>query len=206
MTSSPRCTSSLGKWAQSPWSRCYSVLTACPHVLVGATELPNGCGAAVSCSDLVHGSAGRIKDSVERGTPGAIRYTSTKPQQGIVRVALRLGDNNRPCNRDGGLIELPWKVGPALWSADRREKVVACLPASLTCFGAEPAVFVVGSVPFTLLGTGEADHCTRFDDCADRAQIRRGLPSHDTARGVARVGAVEAEPNDADQLRQIILA
>ena len=57
--------------------------------------------------DLVHGSAGRIKDSVERGTPGATRYTSTKPRQGIARIAVRPRDNKRPCKHDGGLIELP---------------------------------------------------------------------------------------------------
>jgi hypothetical protein len=66
-------------------------------------------------------------------------------------------------------------------------------------------VLVVGGVPIALLGTGEAGHRTRFDDCPDQTQIRRGLAGQDAAGGVAGVGAVEAEANAAHHLPQVVL-
>jgi hypothetical protein len=66
-------------------------------------------------------------------------------------------------------------------------------------------VLVVGGVPIALLGTGEAGHRTRFDDCSDQAQIRRRLARHDAAGRVAGVGAVEAEANAAQHLPHVVL-
>jgi hypothetical protein len=45
--------------------------------------------------------------------------------------------------------------------------VVACLLASPTDFCADATVFVMGSVPFALLGTGEARRGAGLDDCPD---------------------------------------
>jgi hypothetical protein len=66
-------------------------------------------------------------------------------------------------------------------------------------------MLVVRGVELALLGAGEAGRRAGFDHCADQAKIGRGLPCHDPAGGIARVGAVEVEPNAADQLRQIAL-
>jgi hypothetical protein len=66
-------------------------------------------------------------------------------------------------------------------------------------------VLVVGGVPIALLGTGEAGHRTRFDDCPNQAQIRRRLAGHDAAGRVAGVGAVEAEANAAHHLPHVVL-
>jgi hypothetical protein len=88
---------------------------------------------------------------------------------------------------------------------DRREKVIACLLAAATDFGADAAVLVVGGVPFALLGTSEASDRTCFDHCADKAEIRSGLACHDAAGGVTGVGAVEAEANAAHHLAHVFL-
>jgi hypothetical protein len=45
-----------------------------------------------------------------------------------------------------------------------------------------------------------------FDHCADDIDVGRSLAGHDTAGRIADVGAVEAEANAADQLRQAALA
>jgi hypothetical protein len=49
----------------------------------------------------------------------------------------------------------------------RCANVVARLLASPTHFCAEATVFVMGGVPFALLGTGEARRCAGLDDCPD---------------------------------------
>ena len=67
--------------------------------------------------------------------------------------------------------------------------------------GADAAVLVVGRVALALFGTGDAGRRTSFDHRDDEAEIGRGLTRHDPARGIACVGAVEVEPNAADQLR-----
>lgn len=88
-------------------------------------------------------------------------------------------------------------------SANRREKVIASLLAAAADCGADATVLVVRGVELALLGAGEAGRRTSFDHCADEAEIGRGLPCHDPAGRIARVGTVEVEPNAADQLRQI---
>jgi hypothetical protein len=45
--------------------------------------------------------------------------------------------------------------------------VVARLLASTTHLRANATVFVMGGVPFALLGTGEARRGAGFDDCPD---------------------------------------
>ena len=67
-------------------------------------------------------------------------------------------------------------------------------------------MLVVDGVPFAFLATGEAGRRTGFERRADHAEISRGLPCHRAAGGVAGVGAVEVQPNAADQLSQIVLA
>jgi hypothetical protein len=90
--------------------------------------------------------------------------------------------------------------------ADRPEKVVARLLAAATDFGAESAVFVMGGVEVALACTDDAGRRTGFDHCPHEAKIRRGLPGDDAAGGVASVGAVEAQSNDAYHLLNIGLA
>jgi hypothetical protein len=89
---------------------------------------------------------------------------------------------------------------------DRREKVVARVLAAATDFGAEPAVLVVGGVPVTLLGAGEAGDATGFDYRPDKAQIRCSLAGHDAAGRVADFSAVEAETNAAHHLPHVVLS
>ena len=66
-------------------------------------------------------------------------------------------------------------------------------------------MFVVGGVPVALLGTGQASHCTDFDHCTDKAQIRPSLACHDAAGRVAGIDTVEAETNAANHLPHVIL-
>jgi len=67
-------------------------------------------------------------------------------------------------------------------------------------------VLVVDGVAFALLATGEAGRRTGFDRRADHAEISRRLPCHRATGGAAGVGAVEVQPNAADQHAQIVLA
>jgi hypothetical protein len=67
-------------------------------------------------------------------------------------------------------------------------------------------MLMVGRVPLALLATRAAGRRAGLDDCADDAEIERGLAGHDAAGGLAGVGAVEAEPNAPDQLLQVFLA
>jgi hypothetical protein len=90
--------------------------------------------------------------------------------------------------------------------AESRQDVVACLLASTTDLGAQAAVLVMGSVPLALLCTCKARHHTRFDRCANEAEIWQRLPREDAAGRVADVGAVEIEPNATYQILQIVLA
>jgi hypothetical protein len=89
--------------------------------------------------------------------------------------------------------------------ANRRYEVVTCILASATDFGADAAVFVVGGVPLALLCTGNTSRRTGFDHCAEKAEIRFGLPCDDTACDVARVSAIEAEANAASQRTYVAL-
>jgi hypothetical protein len=89
--------------------------------------------------------------------------------------------------------------------ANRRYEVVACILASATDLGADAAVFVVGGVPLALLCTRDTSHRTRFDHCAEKAEIRLGLPCDDTACDVAHVSAIEAEANAAHQRAYVAL-
>jgi hypothetical protein len=82
---------------------------------------------------------------------------------------------------------------------------VASLVAAPAGIGAKAAVFVVGGVPVALLGTGQASHCTDFDHCTDKGQIRRSLACHDAGGRVAGIGAVEAETNTTHHLPHVIL-
>jgi len=61
----------------------------------------------------------------------------------------------------------------------------------------------MGGVEVALVGTDDAGRCTGFDHRPHEAKIRRGLPRHDPAGGLAHVGAVEAEANDANHLVDI---
>ena len=61
----------------------------------------------------------------------------------------------------------------------------------------------MGGVEVALTCTDEAGRRTRFDHCPHEAKIRRSLPGHDAAGGVAGVGAVEAQSNDAHHLLDI---
>jgi hypothetical protein len=61
----------------------------------------------------------------------------------------------------------------------------------------------MGGVEVALGCTDAAGRRTGFDHCPHEAKIRRGLPGHDAAGGVARVGAVEAQSNDAYHLLDI---
>jgi hypothetical protein len=88
--------------------------------------------------------------------------------------------------------------------ADRREKVVACPLALSTDFGADPTVLVVG-VPLALLRAGPTGRHARRDGRAEDGRIRSGLPRHGASGGVAGIGAIEAEPNDANQLLYVAL-
>jgi len=66
-------------------------------------------------------------------------------------------------------------------------------------------VLVVSRVALALFGAGEAGHRTSSDHRDDETEIRRGLTYHDPPCRIARVGAVEAEPNAPDQPRYIAL-
>ena len=88
----------------------------------------------------------------------------------------------------------------SLHSADRREQVLACLLAAATHLGARAAVLVMLGVALALRTTGAACNQAAFKRCANHADVGRGLAGHDAARGIADVGAVEAEANAADQI------
>ena len=70
---------------------------------------------------------------------------------------------------------------------------------------ANAAVLVMLGVAFALLATGTECHDTRLNHWADDADIGRGLSCHNAVGGIAHVGAVEAEPNAADQLLYVAL-
>lgn len=57
-----------------------------------------------------------------------------------------------------------------------------------------------------LLGTDKASHRTRFDHCADKAEIRGGLARHDATGCVTGVGTVEAEANAANHVAHVLLS
>jgi hypothetical protein len=90
-----------------------------------------------------------------------------------------------------------------LRSAHHLEKVVARFLAAPTDFGASATVLVMGRMKVAFLGTDGAGRRTRLDHCPHEAKIRRRLPRHDAAGGVAHVGAVEAEANDANHFVDI---
>lgn len=89
--------------------------------------------------------------------------------------------------------------------ADRREKVIAGLLATVTDLGANTAMLMVGGMALALLRAGEAGRRTGFDDGADDAEIGLRLARHDAASGLARVGAIEAEPNATHHLLHVAL-
>ena len=61
----------------------------------------------------------------------------------------------------------------------------------------------MGGMEVALVGTDDARRCTCLDHCPHLAKIRRGLSRHDPSSGVAFVGAVEAESNDANHLAEV---
>jgi hypothetical protein len=61
----------------------------------------------------------------------------------------------------------------------------------------------MGGVEVALACTDGAGRRTGFDHCPHEAKIRRRLPGHDAAGGVALVGAVETQSNDAYRLLDI---
>src|SRR5918999_542156 len=90
--------------------------------------------------------------------------------------------------------------------ANRGDQVAARLLAAATDLRANTAVVMVGRVAIALLGTGT----TGDDACLGRgaydAEVGLGLTGHDTAGGVAHVGAVETEPNAPHQIGHVRLA
>ena len=90
--------------------------------------------------------------------------------------------------------------------ADRYDQLVARLLAATTDGGADATVFVVRGVAIAFLGTGKAGHRTGFDDPPHQPGIGRGLPRDDPAGCLARVGAVEVEPDTAAELGEVALA
>jgi hypothetical protein len=64
----------------------------------------------------------------------------------------------------------------------------------------------MGGVEIALGGTDEAGLRTGFDHRPHEIEVGRGLPCHDAGGGVALVGAVLAEPNDAEHLVDVGLA
>ena len=72
-------------------------------------------------------------------------------------------------------------------------------------FGADAAVFVVGGMPLALITAGSARHGAGLDHSAEDAEIRRGLPCHDTGGSVARIHAVEAKADAAHHLAHVAL-
>jgi hypothetical protein len=67
-------------------------------------------------------------------------------------------------------------------------------------------VLVVSRVALALLGGGSAGRRAGLYHGPDDAEVGLGLTRCDAARGVAGVGAVEAEANAADQLLHVLLA
>ena len=61
----------------------------------------------------------------------------------------------------------------------------------------------MSGVEVALIGTDDAGCRTGFDHRPHQAEIRQRLPRHDSAGGVALVGAVEAEPYDTQHLAYI---
>jgi hypothetical protein len=61
-------------------------------------------------------------------------------------------------------------------------------------------------VEVALRGTRDARGRTSFEHRSHQAEIRHGLPRHDSASGVALVGAVIAESDDAQHLGHVGLA
>jgi hypothetical protein len=70
------------------------------------------------------------------------------------------------------------------------------LPARLCT---DPAVFVVASMPRTLVAAGSAGDNTSLKLMADHRPVRGAEASHDAPGGHADVGAVEVEHNAVDQ-------
>lgn len=66
-------------------------------------------------------------------------------------------------------------------------------------------MLVVRRVELTFFGARKTGHGTGLDHFADQTEIRRRLSDHDPSGRVARIGAVEAEPNAANELRQVAL-
>ena len=67
-------------------------------------------------------------------------------------------------------------------------------------------MLVSSGVAVAFFGAGETRYRAGLDHCADQSEIRLGLPGDDVAGGVAGIGAVGAEPNDAKHLVHVVLA
>jgi hypothetical protein len=66
-------------------------------------------------------------------------------------------------------------------------------------------VLVVGGVLLALLGARPTGCRASLDLSAEDAEVRLGLPDEDAGGGLANVGAIEAESNAADHLRDVWL-
>ena len=128
-------------------------------------------------------------------------------QDGVDERARRLELGLAPDNLAGclrGHASQAYDSAPRL--TDRREKVVARVLAAAADVGAKAAVLMVGGVPVTLLGTGEAGDATGLDHCADKTQVSGCLAGHNAAGRVADLGAVEAEANATHHLLHVVLS
>ena len=114
----------------------------------------------------------------------------------------RLGKrrHERVVPRDKALSEA---VRRSVWN--RCEQVFASPYTTAADLGADSTVLVVGGKLLALLGARPTGCRARLDLRAEDADVRLGLPDQDAAGGLAGVGAVEAESNAADQLRDIWL-
>jgi hypothetical protein len=65
---------------------------------------------------------------------------------------------------------------------------------------------MVGGVPFALIAAGAAGCRAGFDHGADHTEVAGSLADQDAASSIAGVGAVEVDPNAADQRLQVFLA
>jgi len=87
--------------------------------------------------------------------------------------------------------------------SNRCEQVAADPFTTAADLGADSAVLVVGGVLLALLGAGPTGRHASLDLRAEDTKVGLGLSDEDAGGGLADVGAVEAESNATDHLRDI---
>src|SRR3954452_18414050 len=95
---------------------------------------------------------------------------------------------------------------PASQCRQRRAQLLARALAPPALLGAEAAVRMVVGVELALVGARPARSQARLERVQLRWRMRIGLAAEDAQRAIARVRAVEAQADAADEVTDLVLA